>query len=151
MAEFLMSERLPIVAAIDPSNSATTQFSDAVDMKKYRRIMAIVQVGAFGTAGTADAEFEGGATSTGAWSTVFASKAITQLTEAGSDDNKQVVLNLSDAEVAATTKRWVRLKMTMGGTTNYCNAVILGWKGKYTEAYTSISYGDLSSVDEIVE
>ena len=59
MAEYLPSERLPVVAALDP-DAYTTQtgtgssghhYTDIVDMSKHRQVMFICQVGAFGTAG----------------------------------------------------------------------------------------------------
>jgi len=150
MAERLLSEFVSVIGAIDPSNSATSQGSDVWDMENFEKVMAIVQAGAFGTAGTIDAKFVQSATSNGTYTTHVASKSITQLTEAGSDDNKQAIINLNAAEVAAVTMRWAKLKVTCGGTTNYVNAVVLG-APRRTLAFTSIAAKDLSSVDEIVE
>jgi hypothetical protein len=150
MAERKPSEYLPIIATVDPQVATTqTLNSDAFDMQKYRAVMAIVQAGTFVTAGTIDATMSAGATSTGAWTTITGT-GITQLTEVGSDDNKQVVINLTQADVSSTAKRWARLNLTIGGSSGPGSAVVLGIRGRFAEAFTTISYGDLSSVDEIV-
>lgn len=150
MAESLMSEHIQLIAAIDPQKSATSLGSDVVDMKKWRRIMGVIMVGAFATAGTLDAKFLQSATSNGSYTTYVASKSITQLTEAGTDLNKQAIVNLSAAEVAAVTMRWAKLKVT-NSSTQYCAALIFGERSRYKEPWTTISYSDVSSVDEIVK
>jgi hypothetical protein len=147
--EALMSEYLHVIATIDPGDQNTTVFSDAWDMQKYRQVMAVIMVGAFATGGTYDAHLQQAASSSGAWSTLVSSKAITQLTEVGSDDNKQVIINLNAAEVAATTKRWARLSLT-ASTTQPAAAVVIGTHSRFKEPWTTISYGDLASVDEIL-
>lgn len=149
MAERLLSEYVSVIAAIDPSNNATSLGSDVWDMENFEKVMAVVSAGAFGTAGTVDAKFLESATSNGTYTTHVASKSITQLTEAGSDDNKQAIINMNAAEVAATTMRWAKLKLTCGGTTNYISAIVLGWPRR-TLAFTTIAAHDVSSVDEIV-
>ena len=150
MAERLLSEYLSVIGVIDPANNATSLGSDVFDFKNFEKVMAIISVGAFGTAGTVDAKFLQSATSNGTYTTYVATKSITQLTEAGSDDNKQAIINLNAAEVAAATMRWGKLKVTCGGTTNYIHAVVLGVPRR-TEAFTTIAANDLSSVDEIVK
>lgn len=147
MAERLLSEVVSVIAAFDPSSSATTVATDAFDMKKWEKVMGILLVGAFATSGTLDAKFVESATSNGTFTTHVASKSITQLTDA--DLNKQVIVNLSAAEVQAVTMRWAKLKMTNSSTQKLA-AVVIG-VGHYTEAFTTIAYSDLSSVDEIVK
>jgi len=148
MAENLLSERLSLIATIDPQASSTTLKSDVFDMEHFEKVLAIVSVGAFGTSGTLDAKFEASATSNGTFTTV-SGKTITQLTEPGSDGNKQVLINLSAAEVAASTARWGRVFVTNAKGSNTYSVVVLG-QPRRTEAFTTIARKDLSTVDEIV-
>lgn len=147
MAERLLSEQLSIIATIDPQSSSTTLKSDVWDMENFEKVMAIVAVGAFGTSGTLNAKFEASATSNGTFTTV-AGKKITALTEAGSDGNKQAIINLSAPEVAASTHRWARVFVT-SAQANLYSVIVLG-QPRRTEAFTTIAAKDLSSVDEIV-
>ena len=151
MAEQLMSEVLPIVATIDPDAYSTqTLTSDAWDMQKYRRVMVIMMSGTHTTAESAIATLTGSATSNGSFTTLLDKTA--SLLETSTGTNAQVIINLSAAEVASTAYRWAKLSVVASGaTTVNLAAVVLGDRGRFTEAYTTIAYGDLASVISIVD
>ena len=151
MSESLMSERLHIVGVLDPYDGAgTTTKTDVIDMQKYRQVMAIIATGTIQAGGTLDAHFEESATSNGTFTTLTG-KAMTQFTTA--DAAKQAILNLSAKELAATTAtgaRWARLNLTAASATVAYTAIVIASESRFREPWTTISYGDLASVDEIV-
>jgi hypothetical protein len=157
MAHNLPSERLPVVAALDPAvyttqlgtGSSGHMYTDIVDMSKHRQVMFVVSVGAFGTAGMLVCDLVEAATSYVSIGTTISGKSATALLETGLDLNKQVVLNLNQAELTATYK-WAACKMTLTCGDAAISAVGIGIDPRYADAFTTISWGDLSSVDEIV-
>ena len=149
MAENLLSERLSIIATVDPDSYSTqTVYTDAFDMKMWRKVIVIAQTGTFATAASVVGTMYASATSTGAWTTLT-DKTFT-MTEVLLDTNSQAVINLSSEEVASTALRWARLGTVLSGATSVdFAAVVLGSRGRYTEAFTTIAFGDLATVSEI--
>jgi hypothetical protein len=152
MPESLMSERMHIVATIDPDNYvASTVGSDAWDMQKYRQAMVIVQSGAVAATGTLDWKLKESATSNGTFTTMTGKGTATPHTTTYTDS--QSILNISSKELAATTvtgARWCKLHMTVGTTTVFASAVVLAERSRFKEPFTTISYSDLATVIEIV-
>lgn len=150
MAEYVLSERFSIVATTDPDSYSTqTVYTDAFDMRKFRQVMVIAQCGTYATAASVVGTLYASATSTGAWTTILG-KTFT-MTEVLGNTNGQAILNLSAAEVMSTGKRWARLGTVLSGATSVdFAAVVLADRGRYSEAFTTIAFGDLASVDEIV-
>lgn len=144
-----MSQRLPIVATIDPQDftagtSTTTLSTDVIDMSKYRRVAFLIAVGTLGTACTVDfTAYKGTVTATVTTSVT----AITQLTTA--DDNNQVWVEI-EAEDLGPTNRYVKgaLVLTNGGAADNEGVAVIALAdvGRYGPA----SDGDLATVDEIV-
>ena len=157
MANNLPSERLPVIAALDPiagttqtgTGSSGDHYTDIVDMSKFRQAMFVVSAGAFGTSAALAITLVEAATSYVSLGTTITGKTATALLEAGSDDNKQVVLNLSQAEMTAAYK-WAACKMVLTVGSGYLSAIGIGYDPRYAEPWTTISWGDLASVDEIV-
>ena len=149
MAYRKLSEYISVIGTIDPDANTTASYqTDVFDFKNFEQVVAVVMAGAFGTAGTLDAQFQFAPTSNGTYTTVPAI-AMTQLTEAGSDDDKQVVMVCTAEQVAATTNRWGRVNLDVGVETTDCAVIVLG-KPRLTLAFTSIAAHDLSTVDEII-
>jgi len=151
MAENLLSERLSIIGTVDADAYSTTgqKASDSWDMRKWRRVMVVAVSGTFATLAVAKGTLYAGATSTGAWTTLLG-KTFT-MTEVTGTASMQAVINLSAAEVASTGKRWVKLGVDLSGasTVDFA-AVILGDNGRYAEPWTTIAFGDLSTVNQII-
>lgn len=134
-------ERAIVVAAIDPDSVTTgTVSSDEVDMLNFRDLMVIVQSGDMESGATLDGTLLTGA-ATGTVTTAL--KTMTQLTAAGSDSDKQVILYARGVDFAAG-HRYAKLNLVVTGTTEL-SAVILGWPARYA----SQTLPDLASVDEV--
>ena len=143
MANVQLSERIAVVAAIDPDAYATgTQGTDTVDMRYHDRVMFIVQVGTLGSSATVDFKVQESANGT-SWSDL-SGKSITQLTDAGSDDDKQAIVEVAAAELSSG-KRYLRGVLTIGTASSDAGVIALG-----DCRYEPVEDFDLSSVDEIV-
>ena len=142
-----LSEGLAVVSCIDPdAYTAAAYNGDVIDMQKYKRVMFIVQAGALGTSATLDWVLKGDTASGGSYSTTITGKSITQLTEAGTDSDKQVIVEVTAEEVAAQGFRYIRETLTVGTATSDAGSVAVGFGMRYSPA----SEFDLASVDEIV-
>ena len=148
----LPSERAAVVGVIDPdAYTADTYYTDYIDMSKFRRFMAIVMAGTIGAAnGTIDAKLIAYTSSAGAGTKDITGAAITQLTAAGTDSDKQAIINLDTQNLAALTAgtnyTHFRLALTVGAQTSDAGAVVLGFD---PIAYPA-SDSDATTVDEIV-
>lgn len=148
MSNTLPSEVAAVVATIDPdAYTAATYLSDAVDMSKIDQLLAVVMAGELGASATLDAKLTQATTSGGSYKDITG-KAITQLTQGGSDESdKQALINCRADELDIDNDyRWVKLSMTVGTATSDCCALLLGFGARYGPA----SDGDLATVDEIV-
>lgn len=142
-----LSEGLAVVSCIDPdAYTAAAYTGDVIDMQKYKRVMFIVMAGDLGSSATVDWVLKGDTASGGSYSTTITGKSITQLTQAGTDDNKQVIIEVTAEEVAAQGYRYIRETLTVGTATSDAGSVALAFGFRNSPA----SDTDLSSVDEIV-
>ena len=149
MSYGLLSDQLAVVSVIDPDAYATgTQTGDAIDMAFHRNIMTIVQVGDLGSSATVDCVLTESATSGGTY-TQISGKSITQLTDAGTDSNKQAIINLA-AEELGSGKRFVKVSLRIGTAASDVASITLAGRARYTTASATTAFNDLSSVDEIV-
>lgn len=140
------SERAAIVATIDPASlTANTYVSDWVDASNFDNLMAVILLGAIAANGTFNAKLIQSKVSAGTSPADITGKAVTELTKAGSDDNKQVIINLRGDELTEGY-RYVALSVTTAVAASLAGAAILGFNPNYGPA----SDYDLASVDEIV-
>jgi len=144
----LPSECAGVVATIDPdAYTAAAYTSDWVDMEKFEKLMAIVLAGDLGSSATLDAKLQQATDGSGTSAKDITGKAITQLTQAGTDSDKQAIINVNADELdVANSFTHVALVMTVGTATSDCGAVLLGFNSHYDTANAN----DLASVDEIV-
>lgn len=144
----LGSELAGLVATIDPdAYTASTVVSDYVDMSLYPVLMAVVYAGDLGTSATLDAKLVQATDSSGTGAKDIADKAITQLTEAGTDSNKQAIINVREDELDIENGfGFVALSMTVAVATSDCGGAIYG----FFPTYGFANDNDLASVDEIV-
>ncbi|CUS05409.2 conserved protein of unknown function [Candidatus Promineifilum breve] len=140
------SERAAVVATIDPASlTANTYVSDWVDASKFEQLLAIILLGAMTTNGTFNAKLVQSKASDGSNPADITGKAVTELTAAGTDSNKQVLINLRGDELTEGY-RYVALSVTTAVAATIAGAAILGFNPDYGPA----SGSDLASVDEIV-
>jgi hypothetical protein len=144
MTTALGSEQWAVVGVIDPdANTAAAYDSDEVDMSLWSRLVAVVQAGTLGSSATLDFKLQDSTSSGGSFSDI-SGKAITQLTQAGTDADKQAIINLRFDELQEDG-RYVKAVMTVGTATSDCSAILMG-----LPRYYPASDNDISSVDEIV-
>lgn len=121
------SELIDVVAAIDPdaySNAAVS--SGYADLSDYEALMAVGLVGDMVSSSTFDLKLQSNTAATGG--SDISGKAITQLTKAGSDDNKQAIINLRRSEVTSG-HRYVKMVRTLGTAGADSASLLLGLKG----------------------
>jgi hypothetical protein len=142
------SELAAVVGVIDPdANTAAALSTGWVDMRDFAALLGIVMAGDLGASGTLDAKFEQATSSGGAGVKDVTGKAITQLTQAGTDSNKQALINLRAEELDVENGfRYARLTMTTATATSDSAAMVLGLH----PARGPASDFDATTVDEIV-
>lgn len=144
----LASEQAAIVGSIDPDANAAGALSTGwIPAKNFHHFMAVVMAGALGTSATLDGKLEQATNSSGAGVKDVSGKAITQLTDAGSDSDKQAVINLRPDELDVNNGfDHFRLTMTVATATSDSAAFVIGLNPTNGLA----SDYDEASVDEIV-
>ena len=147
-ANALASEQAAVVGVIDPdAYTANTYKTANIDMSKWESIMVVVMAGTLGTNATVDAKITEytGTSEEGAQDIV--GKAITQLTEAGTDSDKQAIINLRREEMdIADGFRYVKVQLILATATSDLGLLVIGVVPRNAPA----SDNDLSTVDEIV-
>lgn len=142
----LPSDQAVLAAIIDPdAYAASTVTSGWVHMGTYEAIQAIVMAGTLGSSATLDAKLEQATDGSGTGAKDISGKAITQLTQAGTDSDKQAIINCRANELdVANGFDYVRLSMTVGTATSDAGGLVLGHNPRYAPAT------DATTVDEVV-
>lgn len=142
------SDQVAVVGAIDPdANGAATYTTGWVSLADWSGLLAVVMAGTLGSSATLDAKFEQATDAAGTGAKDVTGKAITQLTQAGTDSDKQALINLFPTDLDfANNFTHARLSMTVGTATSDCGAVLLGLYPRNGAASDS----DAATVDEIV-
>lgn len=145
-ANILPSNRCVLAGAIDPdANAAGTLETGWVSMATYQSILALVAVGDLGTSATVDAKLEQATDSSGTGAKDITGKSITQLTDAGSDSDKQAVINCRGDELdVAGGFDHVRLSLTTAVATSDSAGFIFGLDARYQPAAAA------ATLDEVV-
>lgn len=148
MLNSLASENAAIVGIIDPDVTvASTVTSGWIDASKFQQYMAVVMAGTLGTSATVDAKLEQATDSSGTGVKDVTGKAITQLTEAGTDSDKQAIINVRPGELdIANSFNHFRLSVTVAVATSDIGAVVMGLNARTGTAADN----DAATVDEIV-
>ncbi len=142
----LPSEQSAVLACIDPdAYTAATYFTGWVSMALWDTLQAIVMAGDLGASATLDAKLTAATDSSGTGPTDITGATITQMTQAGTDSNKQGIINLRTDSLAGQGFTHVRLSMTVGTATSDAGALLLGFGPKYAPA----SDNDSTAVDSI--
>lgn len=142
----LASQKAVLAGVVDPDAlTAATHDSGWIDMALFEQIQAIIAVGTLGTNATVDAKLQQATDAAGAGAKDIAGKAITQLTQAGADSDKQAIINCRSEELDVNNSfTHVRLRITVAVATSDGGAVVLGHAARYQVA------DDLASVAEVV-
>lgn len=143
----LPSEVAAIVGAIDPdAYAANTYTTGYISMKLFRRFMAVVTVGDIVSTGVVNAKIIAYTDNAGGGAFDVPGAAITQMTEAGTDSNKQAVINFDTQALAGNTEyTHFRLSVALTVAGADMGAVVLGFDPLYAPA----SDNDAATVDSI--
>ena len=119
-----LSQALSIAAApIHPQSvSAGTADTGGVDASKFRRVLFVLDVGAFGASATVDMKLQESADNS--TFTDIAGAAITQLAAAGGN-NRLATLEIRAGQLSAG-KRYVRARVTVGTAATTLQCLALG-------------------------
>ena len=144
----LPSEKVAVLGVVDPDVlTAAAHTSAYVDAGQFESLMALILAGTLGASGTLDAKLVQATDSAGAGSKDITGKAITQLTQAGTDSDKQAVINCRAEELdLANGFSHVALTITVAVASCDGAGVLLGFNPRHAPA----SDNDVSTVDEIV-
>lgn len=122
------SQRTVPAGKIDPQSASTAKTSDWVSMVNYSSVLALLKVGTLGASGTVDAKLQQATDASGTNAKDIANKSITQLTKAGTDDNKMVALNVHDYELdRANNFTHVALVVTPATAASLIDATLFGF------------------------
>ncbi|MDB5458145.1 MAG: hypothetical protein JWP92_3730 [Caulobacter sp.] len=142
------SARASVVGVIDPDAYAAGTYTTAwVDMQDWYALLAVPMVGDFVATGVLNAKFQQATDAAGAGVKDVVGGAITAMTQAGTDDNKQALVNLlpSDLDYNAGF-RFARFSATLSTAGADFGAVVLGLSPRYGDATAN----DAATVDEVV-
>jgi hypothetical protein len=142
------SARTSVVGVIDPdAYAASTVTTGWIDMQDWFALLAVLMVGDFVATSTLNAKFQQATAADGTGAKDVTGSAITALTQAGTDDNKQALINLNSGDLDFNNGfRWVRLSATLGTAGADFGAVVVGLDRRYGAA----TDGDSATVDEVV-
>lgn len=137
-----------VLGAIDPDvYTAGTYETGWISAADFQRFMAVVMAGTLGSSATLDAKIEQASDSSGTGAKDLTGAAITQLTQAGSDSDKQAVICFSSDDLdLANGFTHFRLSMTVATATSDAGAVVLGSNLRIGP----VADNDAASVDELV-
>jgi hypothetical protein len=143
------SEQVGVVGRIDPDATvASTVTSGWIDSSKFKLYLAVVQAGTLGASATVDAKLQQATDGSGTGAKDITGKAITQLTQAGTDDDKDVVINLRPQQDMDLDNSFThfRLSITVAVATSDIGGIVLGIGPRSGPATDH----DLTTVDEVV-
>lgn len=146
-AKILPSTRGKIVGVIDPDlNTASTLTTGFISMRDFYYIQFIILNGAMGASATVNFKVEQATDSSGTGvKDISPAKEITQLTQAGTDSDKQVQVNINANELDVDNGfNHVRGSLTVAVASVDSAVVALGFDARRSDT------ADLATVDEIV-
>lgn len=140
------SDQVTVLGAITPDAAgAGTLTTGWVKASDYHQLLAIVQAGDLGTNATLDAKLEQATDGSGTGAKDVTGSAITQLTQAGTDSDKLVLVNLHPGKLDVDNGfDYVRLSMTVATAASEIAGILLGLGQRYGVA------SHIAAVDEVV-
>ncbi len=144
----LLTEQLAVVGTIDPDAYGTgTYLTDAIALKDFRSFAFLVKTGDMGSGATVNFSVVG-ATSEGGSYTALSTVAITALTQAGSDGDKQAWIVVSPIFIESLGLGYTHIKgeLVIGTQSVDADVTAFGFGPRFGPATDF----DLASVDEIV-
>ena len=130
------SERLAVLASIDPSNQAAGVAASAwVALNTHHTLLAVIETGAMANGSTVDAKLQQATDATGTGAKDIAGKAITQLAQASNGANRQAMINLRPEELDVNGGfAYVRVAVTVASAAAQTAAQLLGIDPRFAPA-----------------
>jgi len=134
------SKRASILGTIPPQSATTVQSSGWLDATTFHNVMAIIETGTISASGTVDAKFQQATSNAGAGAKDVTGKAITQLTQAASGSNKQVLIDMHQEDLdIANGFKWIQLSITPATAAALIAGQVLGFDPRNLEASNSLN------------
>ncbi len=121
------------IAGVIPAQQAAPGVvnSGFVDMRNFYAVLASLNVGVIGAAGTVDAKIEQATDANGAGVKAVPGLAVVQLAKAGGD-NRQAGINVRQKDLDKNGGfRFVRMSVTVGGDATFLSATLTGFDARY--------------------
>lgn len=135
---------VPLATHYPLTRQVATHVSDWVLLENYHRAWFFLNLGAMGANATVDANLQQAQDATGTGAKAITGKSITQLTQAGADDNSLVCIELQTEELDVDNSfEYVRFRVTIAVADCTYSANLFGTNSRYKPVPTS-------SWDEIV-
>lgn len=140
------SDLVTVLGKLDPvSQGAGTVATGYVNAGLFAQLLAELDVGALGASATVDAKLQQATDGSGTGVKDITGAAITQLTKAGTDDNKLVLINLDCNKLdVAGGFNYVRLSVTVGTAACLIAARLYGLGARFEPG------AHIATVDEVV-
>lgn len=140
------SELFAIIGNIDPDAYSNAAYETAwMDVESWGSVAAIIEAGTLGSSATIDAKFQSNTIGSDSGAGDVTGAAITQLTQVGTDSDKQAIIQVNVDKLTQGHK-FMKLIVTVGVAACDMSAVVLGFHPRYAPA----SDWDKATVDEIV-
>lgn len=138
-------QAVAVVACTDPDAYTTATITDdIIDMANFEQVMFVVMAGTLGSSATIDFQVYQSTAANMSPEVVISGAAITQLTEAGTDSDKQAIVVVRQSDLTAGY-RYIRGTLTVATATSDAGMLALGF---YPTFGPATDY-DLTSVDEV--
>jgi hypothetical protein len=121
------------------SEAAGTYSTSAVNLQKFRKVLFVIDTGSMGSSATIDFQVKAATTSGGSYSAVPGT-SITQATQAGSNGNKWVFVEVSADHLQNAmggSYQYLKGALTVGTAACVCNVLVLGALGGHEPASDS--------------
>lgn len=140
------SDQATLLAKLDPvSQGAATVTTGWVKVSDFHHLVATLAVGALGASATVDAKLQQATDGSGSGAKDVVGAAITQLTQAGTDSNKVVKINLDPNKLDVEGGfDYGRLSVTVAVAACLIAAAVEGFYARYGVA------AHIAAVDEVV-
>lgn len=143
------TDHIAVGGVIDPeAQGAGTVTSGWLSLADFHTAMAIIAVGEMASSSTVDAKLEQASDSSGTGAKDITGKAITQITQAGTDQSDtQAIIEVDGDDLDVDNDfTHVRLSITVAAAASDIFGILLGLDPRYGPASDS----DLASVGEII-
>jgi hypothetical protein len=136
-----LTQGLAVVGYLPPQSlgTGTNTTITNIDLKKYHRLLVVIQTGSLGTSATVDAKLREAKTSGGTYQDI-SGKSITQLVKASNDNNLATIEVRADELDAGY--EFVQLSLTVGTAASQVAALALAGEANHKPA----NAGNLASV-----